>query len=226
MFDELQLTGRVRTHVVQLEEPRFAAHPDAVGAFLSLRQAAAREGIDLRPFSAFRDFKAQLRIWNKKFLGRTPLYDRQGAVLSSKGWDEGRIVDAILAWSGLPGGSRHHWGTEIDVFDRAAVPKDYRLRMLPEEVAPGGAFYDLHRWLGENMANFGFFRPYAEFRGGMFPEPWHLSFAPLSLPAMELLRPEMLVRAMGAAPMLGKASVLARLDEIFEVHLRNISPAP
>ena len=34
--------------------------------------------------------------------------------------------DAILLWSALPGASRHHWGTDFDVFDRAAVPPDYR----------------------------------------------------------------------------------------------------
>ena len=31
-------------------------------------------------------------------------------------------IDAILCWSALPGGSRHHWGTDCDVIDAAALP--------------------------------------------------------------------------------------------------------
>jgi len=44
MFNELEITGRVRTHVVQHDAPRFAAHPDVAAAFLRLRAAAARDG--------------------------------------------------------------------------------------------------------------------------------------------------------------------------------------
>ncbi|MCB9651596.1 MAG: M15 family metallopeptidase [Deltaproteobacteria bacterium] len=75
---------------------------------------------------------------------------------------------AILNWSALPGGSRHHWGTEMDVVDLAAVPPDYRVRLLPDEVAPGGPFHPLHQWLDENLERFGFFRPYARLQGGMY----------------------------------------------------------
>ncbi len=224
MFDELQLTGRARTHVVQIEQPRFAAHPRVVEAFLEMRETAAQAGLDLQPFSAYRDFKTQLRIWNRKFRGERPLYDRSGVVCDPRGWEEKRLVDAILGWSGLPGGTRHHWGTEIDVVDRASPPPGYRIQLLPEEVRAGGIFEKLHRWLDVNMARFGFFRPYAVFRGGMHPEPWHLSFAPLSRVAMDLLTPDMLARAIKAAPMEGKAGVLARIDDLFENHVRNICP--
>ena len=31
------------------------------------------------------------------------------------------LIETILLWSALPGGSRHHWGTDVDVFDAAAV---------------------------------------------------------------------------------------------------------
>ena len=75
MFDELEVTGRVRTHVVQYDAPRFAAHPDAAAAFLRLRAAAARDGIELRPYSSFRGYDAQARIWAAKHGGRATLYD-------------------------------------------------------------------------------------------------------------------------------------------------------
>ena len=37
----------------------------------------------------------------------------------------------ILEWSALPGASRHHWGSEFDVFDLAALPEGYRVQLLP-----------------------------------------------------------------------------------------------
>ena len=45
----------------------------------------------------------------------------------------------------------------------------------------------------------GFFRPYGEDRGGVAPERWHLSFAPLSHEMERALTPAML-RACWCAP--------------------------
>src|SRR4029077_5532373 len=59
-MNALELTGKVRTHIEQLEEPRVALHREAVKPFRSLRAAAAKKGFDLMPFSAFRDFQAQV----------------------------------------------------------------------------------------------------------------------------------------------------------------------
>ncbi|MFV0278041.1 MAG: M15 family metallopeptidase, partial [Parahaliea sp.] len=83
-----------------------------------------------------------------------------------------------------PGTSRHHWGTDLDVFDAAAVSRDYALQLTPAEAAPGGPFHALHGWLDTRMAagaSHGFYRPYDRERGGVAPERWHRSYAPLSL---------------------------------------------
>ena len=64
------------------------------------------------------------------------------------------------------------------------MPAHYKLQLSPAEVAPGGLFDPLHRWLDERMAaddSFGFFRPYAQDRGGVACERWHLSYAPLAV---------------------------------------------
>ena len=69
------------------------------------------------------------------------------------------------------------------MYDAKAVPAGYSVQLTPAEVAPGGPFDALHRWLDERMAahaSEGFYRPYARDRGGVAPERWHLSFAPLS----------------------------------------------
>lgn len=223
MFNPEQVTGRARSHVVQHAAPRFAAHPATLEAFLRMRSAAQLDGIELHPFSSFRDFDTQLRIWNDKFSGKKTLYDIAGGVRDFAALDEQQLIGAILNWSALPGGSRHHWGSEIDVVDRAVMAEGYRVKLLPEEAAPGGIFGHLHDWLDQNIERFGFFRPYQAEQGGMYPEPWHLSYAPVSLPALANLTPAVLADAIDAAPMLGKQAVLGILPELFERHILNVA---
>jgi LAS superfamily LD-carboxypeptidase LdcB len=139
LLDPLQLTGRSRSHVFQSEEPRFAIHADAVEPFARMREAAATEGFDIEVFSGFRDFESQAEIWNRKFCGGRTLFDADGGALDYHALSEAQRVQCILNWSALPGASRHHWGTEIDVYDRAALPDGYRVKLLPEEVQPGAS---------------------------------------------------------------------------------------
>jgi len=227
VLDALQVTGRVRTHVVQHEAPpRFAAHPDTLDAFLRLRAAAAADGFDLRPVSSFRGHAMQLRIWNRKFSGRATLYDIDGLPRDRSGFDEETTVRGILNWSALPGGSRHQWGSEIDVVDGNAMPPGYEPKLLPEEVRTGGIFAPLHRWLDERIGEFGFFRPYAREQGGMYPEPWHLSHAPVSLRAIEALSLPLLAELTASTAILGKQTTLRLLPEIWERHILNIVPPP
>lgn len=227
-----ELTGRARSHVVQIEEsaagPRFALHPRALEAFLDLRAAAARAGFDLRPFSTFRDIKTQARIWNRKFRGERPVYDRAGRprALGALGPEE--KIWAILGFSAAPGASRHHWGTEVDVVDGGPVDAGWAVRLLPDETAPGGVFAPLRAWLDGAIAAHGFFRPYddAPDRGGMFPEPWHLSFAEVATPALEAIDAALLAEAIAPLALEGGAALQARLEEVVTRHVRAIAPPP
>src|SRR3954462_10931630 len=162
MLNELELTGRAATHVVQRHDLKAALHRDVLASFLQLKAAAADAGMDLAIASAFRDFGAQLRIWNMKYKGERPLYDPEGNVRDHAALDADELVSAILCWSALPGASRHHWGTDIDVIDLAALPEGYRYRLVPEEFAVGAVFERLDAWLAANIARFDFFQPYAE----------------------------------------------------------------
>lgn len=222
MLNELELTGRARTHVTQWNDLGAALHHDVLEPFLALKAAAAREGMDIEIGSAYRDFAAQQRIWDRKFRGERPLYDADGNVREHGAMTENELVNAIVCWSAVPGASRHHWGTEIDVIDRAAVPEGYRVRLLPEEAEPGGVFAQLHQWLDSNMARFGFFRPYRSYRGGVYPEPWHLSYAPVSAVALEALTPAMIEAALRGSAILGKELVLSRLAEIHRRYVANV----
>jgi LAS superfamily LD-carboxypeptidase LdcB len=213
-MNELELTGRSRTHIVELDAPRCALHYGAVASFLALREAAASAGIDLAAVSAFRDFDRQLRIWNEKWCGERPLLDRAGRPLDAATLDDMARVDAILCWSALPGGSRHHWGCDLDVVDAAAVPEGYRVQLTTAEYAPSGVFARLTDWLDENMRRYGFYRPYASGQG-TGPEPWHLSYWPVADEALESLTLPVLRRAVASSALLGREAVLERLPEIY-----------
>lgn len=223
MLNDLELTGRSRTHLVQLDDLHCALHRDVVEPFLALRTAAAQEGIDVRVFSAFRDFAAQLSIWNRKFSGQRTLYARDGGVLEHAALGMDELIEAILSWSALPGASRHHWGSDIDVYDAAAVAPDYRVQLLPDEFAAGGPFARLDRWLLEHAGRFGFFRPYDRDRGGVHPEPWHISHAPTALPALGRLSPGLIAEALQQSEALGREAVLERLDGIFQRYVVNVA---
>lgn len=227
MLSELELTGRATTHVVQRDDLGAALEHETLAAFLAMREAARSDGIEIHIFSAFRDFAAQQQIWDKKYLGERPLYDAHGNTREHGALDPDQLIDAIVCWSAVPGGSRHHWGTEIDVIDSAAVPDGYCVRLLPDEAQPGGVFDRLHRWLNANMGAYGFFRPYRTFRGGVNPEPWHLSFAPVSFHALETLTLAAFQDAVHASSILGKDRVLARSGEIYQRYIANVdAPDP
>lgn len=214
-MNDLELTGRAHTHVVELTELRATLHYEVVASWLAMRDEAAQAGIQLAVASSFRDFDTQLSIWNRKWAGELPLYDRRGTLLQRNRIADGDMVDVILAWSAVPGGSRHHWGTDIDVYDAATMNDGRRPRLVPEEYAVGGPFERLTAWLDQNMQRFGFFRPYRVDRGAVMPEPWHLSYAPVSLRALESLSLSMLRHVLETSNIAGKPYVLARLPEIY-----------
>jgi LAS superfamily LD-carboxypeptidase LdcB len=218
-MNEFELTGRARTHVVELTDPKCTLHYEVVAALLSMKDAAAADGIDLSVVSSFRDFDTQLLIWNSKWAGERPLYDRQGKLLDRAAISDNDMVDTILTWSALPGGSRHHWGTDVDVIDRAALPAGYKVQLIPSEFAPDGIFGALTAWLDRNMHRFGFFRPYRTDRGAVMPEPWHLSYHPVASMALESLSLSLLRRVLEESTIAGKPYVMARLPEIYTRYL-------
>jgi LAS superfamily LD-carboxypeptidase LdcB len=221
-MNDLEITGRSRGHIVELEAPRCALHYEAIASFLAMRDAAAQDGITLDARSSFRDFGTQVVIWNKKWRGERPLYSRMGQLLERSRIMDSDMVDTILAWSSIPGGSRHHWGSDLDVVDSAAIPQGYEVQLITSEYASGGIFARLTQWLDANLGRFGFFRPYRSERGGYCPEPWHISYAPVANPALESLSLAVLRQALADSQMDGKQFVLDRLPEIYTRYLLNI----
>jgi len=209
-----ELTGQARTHIAEIADPKCLLHAQEVTPFLNLRRAALADGFDLLPYSSFRDFARQLKIWNGKFSGAKPMYDAAGVLLDAGALAPFERINAILLWSALPGASRHHWGTDLDLIDGRANASAYNDKLTREAFAPGGPFAPLAEWLDTHAARFGFFRPFQGVRSGVQPEPWHFSFAPIAETARRALRPEVLAEAIAGAPLLGKELVLAHLDEL------------
>jgi zinc D-Ala-D-Ala carboxypeptidase len=138
-------------------------------AWLRMQEAASKAGISLTIVSAFRSFDRQLEIWENKWFGRTLTNGRnleQEALLPEQ---RARL---ILRYSAMPGTSRHHWGTDLDL---NSVEEVY----FQEEKGK-----EEYRWLREHAADFGFVQPYTA-KGPSRPdgyeeEKWHWSYFPLA----------------------------------------------
>lgn len=203
-------------------------HAEVVQPLLELRAAAAQHGFDLAVLSGFRSFDRQLSIWNRKVTGELAVLDSNARPLDVKTLTDLELVHAILRWSALPGASRHHWGTDVDVYDAAAKPDGYEVDLVPGEVEAGGMFAPLHEWLDARIASgdaLGFFRPYDTDRNGIAPERWHLSYSPVATKCARQLTVAALHETIESADMMLKDVVLASLDAIFERFVTNINPA-
>lgn len=182
-----QLLGLEDTHVVSLDAScclgECRLQPAVARALERLRADACSEGFDLRVVSGFRSFERQARIWNEKATGSRPVLDDAENPIDVHAIDETALVLSILRWSALPGASRHHWGTDLDVIDAARLAPGQAPRLTVADANEGGPFAALHAWLDERIGSgraHGFFRPYTGAGCRVAPEPWHLSFAPLA----------------------------------------------
>ena len=174
-----QLTGRDESHLVWLDEST-RIHQQALPAWKAMSEEAKLAGFDLKIASGYRGFDRQLSIWNRKFSGQLHIKGQKGEILDINTMTEQEIVKSILYFSALPGASRHHWGSDIDIYAQNLLPDDEQLTLEPWEFAEDGPFYTLHQWLSKNASRFDFYFPYDKFRGGIAIEPWHLSYWPIA----------------------------------------------
>lgn len=139
---------------------------EARDAFMHMHEAAAAEGISLTALSATRTFGHQASIWNRKWNGA----QRMGMAPVDRALD-------ILRFSSMPGSSRHHWGTDVDM--HSLDPADFEQGEGARTLA----------WLRTHAEGFGFVEVYTPDAGrsGYQPEAWHWSYAPLSVPFLKAL---------------------------------------
>jgi LAS superfamily LD-carboxypeptidase LdcB len=179
-----QLIGCSEAHVDDMpNHSGIKMHRDVIAPLVRLIADAQRAGFDLRIASGYRGFERQRLIWNKKCVGERPVLDRAGLIVDLTTLTAVEKIEAILHWSALPGASRHHWGTECDIYDAAAMPEGYQLGLHPSEYSEKGLFAPMMDWLQGYLHTSDapdFYRPYAYDHGGVAPEPWHVSYRPIA----------------------------------------------
>jgi LAS superfamily LD-carboxypeptidase LdcB len=123
-------------------------------AFEEMAAAAQKEGITLKVISGARNFNMQKVIWERKWNARRPNFKT----------DKETALD-ILKYSSMPGTSRHHWGTDLDINS-----------LEPSYFASGKGKKE-YDWLQKNAGTFGFCQTYDNKantgRTGYSEEKWH-----------------------------------------------------
>ena len=201
-------------------------HADVVTPWLNLCEAAAEAGFDLQLASGYRSFERQKMIWNQKLLGQRPVFDDSGEALALSDYTPLERVRKVLRWSALPGASRHHWGTDIDIYDRAAIDEKYQLQLSIDEYTDGGPFAAMIYWLKDyllkgNRGSQGFVFPYTEDRGGVMPEPWHLSYLPVAQQFQEQWSVGLLLNHWRGGNIMEQAVIEQNFDLLYESYIKN-----
>ncbi|WGE88925.1 M15 family metallopeptidase [Actinobacillus arthritidis] len=213
------LTGKTREHLVPLPNPLSDKHflqAEVVDAFLALQQAAKDAGFNLQPASTYRDFERQMLIWNAKFNGERKVHDDNGCAIDMSKLDDLQKIQAMMRWSAVPGSSRHHWGTEIDIFDPNLLPEGQHLQLEPWEYQTGGYFASLTEWLHHNAECFGFYFPFDGIHNAKVGyEPWHISYRPVSAEYEKQFNHQILQKSWQNEPLAGKACLLEYFNQLF-----------
>ncbi|GGW76138.1 M15 family metallopeptidase [Alteromonas halophila] len=197
-------------------------HADTAGPFIAMQQAAAEDGVDCQLVSGFRSFERQLAIWNRKWHGERPLYDARGNRLDPERLSDTEKLHAILTFSALPGGSRHHWGSDIDVYDKASVEAwAGSFSLVNDEYCNDGPCAELASWLTEYAGRFGFARPYLDYRGGVARELWHLSHTATARQFESAVNCDTLRAYIEDVEIAGKSVILDDFERLFERYVLN-----
>lgn len=146
-------------------------------AFQKMYAAAAKAGVKLVIISATRNFDTQKKIWENKWNGKTKVEGKDLTTIP----DLKERARLILLYSSMPGTSRHHWGTDMD------------LNSLDNDYFASGDGLKIYQWLSLHAAEFGFCQPYTSRTGGRTgyeEEKWHWSYLPLSKVLLERYKKE------------------------------------
>ena len=187
--------------------------------FNKLTERLALEGFELRLESGYRPFERQLSIWNRKASGELKLLDASGNPMERPS-DEEELMYAILTWSALPGASRHHLGSDLDVVDGKACPEGYEVQLTPAEC--DGMFAPFHKKLTDLMdadEAFGFSRVFIPGRGKIQPEQWHIAHLPTSRRRLEKFSLKELRRIYERTDIACKSALLDNLDKLAEDYI-------
>ncbi|SDE04989.1 D-alanyl-D-alanine carboxypeptidase [Pricia antarctica] len=174
-YSILELMGKAD---IELYGEGYQLKKEAHDAFVTMKKAAYSDGIDLKPVSSYRSFEHQRSIFERKYQRYT----------DDDGMKPIAAIDKIIEYSTIPGTSRHHWGTDIDIVDGyRKVEGDV---LVPSKFAEGKPYADFKKWMDENSKTYDFHLVYTDTPGrrGFKYEPWHYSYAPISIPMLAEFR--------------------------------------
>ncbi len=174
-YSILELMGK---EDIKLYGKAIQLRKEAHDAFVAMKKAAYSDGMDIKIVSSYRSFERQEAIWERKYLSYT----------DDDGMKPIDSIDKIIEYSTIPGTSRHHWGTDIDIID--GNRKTTGDVLVPSKFEEGGPFADLKKWMDTHSTEHGFHLVYTDNkrRKGFKYEPWHYSYAPISIPMLTAFR--------------------------------------
>jgi LAS superfamily LD-carboxypeptidase LdcB len=166
---------------------------EAHDSFVEMRKAALADGIDLKVVSSYRSFDRQAVIFERKYLKYT----------DEDGMEPLDAIEKIIEYSTIPGTSRHHWGTDIDLID--GNPKVDGDVLDSTKFGTGGPFEKFKFWMEENAEKYDYHMVYTDEpkRRGFKYEPWHYSYAPLSIPMLKSFRLKNIMKQLEQEDFLG-----------------------
>lgn len=175
-FNYKKDTGFVKVETKYCSRDEMYLRKATAIAFKKMANAALKDGIKLTIISATRSFSEQKSIWEGKWEGKRLV---NGKNLSTIKNPAERAI-TILKYSSMPGTSRHHWGTDID------------LNSLSMSFFEKGEGQKIFTWLLKNASSFGFHQPYTpkgtERPMGYEEEKWHWSYTPVAKVYMQKFR--------------------------------------
>lgn len=193
----------------------YKLRKEAHEAFLKMRSAALQAGIAIKVVSSYRNYAHQNRIWERKYKKFT-----------AEGLTPIKAIKKIVEYSTIPGTSRHHWGTDLDIVDGNA-PQPRGL-LLAENFDSEGPFCKFKEWMDKNANHFGFYLVYTDHktRKGFKYEPWHFSYAPLAIPMLKAYKKLDIKTELQKAKLLGSANFTKEfIDQYIAENIFDISPS-
>lgn len=173
-FTRDQLIGKGNPDIIQGGYTN-TMHKLTKAALEQMKEAAAKDGITIEVVSAYRSFQRQKEIYEGKYKRFT-----------AQGLTPIASISKIIEYSTIPGTSRHHWGTDLDLIDGGASPRPKSV-LQPQLFHGDGPFCKLKDWLNVHAHSFDFYEVYTDNanRKGFKYEPWHFSYAPVSKPMLQ-----------------------------------------
>ena len=225
VLNTAEIMGLSDKHLVSVGNGHFL-HNEIAKAFFTMQKAASVAGIDMQICSSFRNFEKQLSIWNRKWLGQLPLNTLDNKLLVANDLSDQEKIHAIMLWSALPGASRHHWGTDFDVYDKSCVERHHHdFQLVPSEYENNGPCAALSKWISKNVNRYGFYLPYSQYVGGVAIEPWHISNIELASHIQSSFQLDDLYAQLEQADILGKSTILKLLPALVSQYTFNKGPA-